>query len=159
MKTNNNILCFVIFSLITLMPFFTACEEDGDTTKPVINLLEPEEDAVLKIGDTHGVHFDMEVSDDVMLKSYKVEIHNNFDGHTHSRTTRTTPFYFEKTWDLSGKKNADIHHHEIKIPEDATPGHYHLMVYCTDAAGNEASLARDIELSHEGEEHDDHDEH
>jgi hypothetical protein len=154
MKTNNNFLFLVIFSMITVLSLFTSCNDDGDTVKPVIHLIEPEEDAVLKIGS--DVHFEMEVSDNEMLKSYKVEIHSNFDGHTHSRA-ETTDFSFNKTWDLSGK-NADIHHHEIIIPESATPGYYHLMVYCTDVAGNEASLARDIELSHDGEEHD-HEEH
>ena len=153
MKTNNNFLFLVIFSVITFFSLFASCHDDGDTTKPVIDLIEPEEDAVLQIGDK--VHFEMEVSDNEMLSSYKVEIHPNFDGHTHNRTTRTTDFYFERTWDLSGKKNDDIHHHDIVIPGDATPGHYHLMVYCTDAAGNQASLTRDIELSHEGEEHHD----
>ena len=33
------------------------------------------------------------------------------------------------------------------IPANATPGDYHLMVYCTDAAGNEAHVARNIVLS------------
>jgi hypothetical protein len=150
MKTNHNFIFLVIFSAVTFFSLFTSCQDDGDTTKPVIDLIEPEEDAVLLIGD--DVHFEMEVSDNAMLKSYKVEIHSNFDDHTHNRAT--TDFSFDKSWDLSGKKNADIHHHEIFIPENTTPGHYHLMVYCTDAAGNEAHVARDIELSHEGEEHD-----
>ncbi|MDR0659050.1 MAG: DUF4625 domain-containing protein [Mediterranea sp.] len=153
MKTKNNFLFLVIFSVITFFSLFASCHDDGDTTKPEIDLIEPEEDAVLQIGD--DVHFEMEVSDNEMLSSYKVEIHPNLDGHTHSRTTRTTDFYFEETWSLAGKKNAYIDHHEIDIPEGATPGHYHLMVYCTDAAGNEAILTRDIELSHEGEEHHD----
>ena len=122
----------------------------------VINLIEPEDGEVFKIGDGHGIHFDIELSDDVMLKSYKVEIHSNFDGHVHSMTTRSTSetvdFTFNKSWDLSGQKNVSIHHHEIVIPENATPGAYHMMVYCTDAAGNESHVARSIVLSHEGEE-------
>ena len=42
-----------------------------------------EEGAVLKIGNEKGVHFEMNLSDDVMLKSYKINIHNNFDHHGH----------------------------------------------------------------------------
>jgi len=42
------------------------------------------------------------------------------------------------------------------IPVNATPGDYHLMVYCTDAAGNEAYIARNIVLSTTAEEDDHH---
>ncbi len=149
-KFNSYLVCLMAISFAT----FLSCDKDdnGDTTKPVINLIDPEEGATLKIGDDHGIHFDLELSDDVMLKSYKVDIHPNFDGHDHKATLRavsseTVDFTFNKSWDVSGKKNADIHHHEILIPANATPGNYHMMVYCTDAAGNEAHIARNIVLS------------
>ena len=146
------------FSIVCLMAifslFFYSCDKnDGDTVKPVINLIEPEEGTALRIGDDHGVHFDMELSDDVMLKSYKVDIHSNFNGHAHLKSTHSTvDFTFNKSWEVSGK-NTTIHHHEIKIPSNATPGNYHLMVFCTDAVGNESYVARNIVLSNDGEEH------
>lgn len=154
------LVCLMAISFVT----FSSCDKDNDssdTTKPVINLIEPEEGAILKIGDDHGVHFDVELSDDVMLKSYKVDIHPNFDGHVHFASLKaasetTVDFTFSKSWDVSGQKNTDIHHHEIKIPANATPGNYHLMIYCTDAAGNEAHLARNIVLSTEGGEEHEH---
>ena len=91
--------------------------------------------------------------------SYKVEIHNNFDNHGHGTksTDNEVPFSFSHSWDLSGNKNAYIHHHDIVIPDNATPGNYHLMVYCTDAAGNESYIARNIVLSHEGGTEHEHD--
>ncbi|MDR1624405.1 MAG: DUF4625 domain-containing protein [Tannerellaceae bacterium] len=154
---NSYLVCLMVISFIT----FLSCDkdDDADTTKPVINLIEPEEGDILKIGS--DVHFDLEVSDDVALKSYKVDIHPNFDGHVHSATLRsesleTVDFTFNKSWDLSAQKNAAIHHHEIEIPASATPGDYHLMVYCTDVAGNEAYLARNIVLSTEGGEEHEH---
>lgn len=49
--------------------------------------------------------------------------------------------------DVSGLKNAKIHHHDIVIPADAAPGDYHLVVWCTDAAGNQTEVARNIVLS------------
>jgi hypothetical protein len=134
---------------------FNSCKEDSDTTKPVINLIEPEDDDILHIGG--DVHFEVEFSDNEMLASYKVDIHPNFDDHSHAVTkgdAEPVDFVYEKTWSIAGKKNTTEHHHEIVIPENATPGHYHLMVYCTDAAGNESYVAVDVELSHEeGEEH------
>ncbi|MDR1896142.1 MAG: DUF4625 domain-containing protein [Prevotellaceae bacterium] len=156
MKT---IIKFTVISLVMAAMFISCDKKDsGDTTKPVINLIEPEEGDVLLIGS--DVHFEMELSDDEMLHSYKVEIHNNFDGHSHETkadSEDTVDFSFDRSWDVSGKKNADIHHHEIIIPENATPGDYHLTVFCTDAAGNESHVVINIELSHEGEAHD-HDE-
>lgn len=154
MKTKNNLFLFAV-SIIICGTLFISCDEnDGDTTPPVINLIAPAEGAVLKIGS--DVHFDVEFSDNEMLQSYKVEIHNNFDGHGHNRVLKsaesTQNFSFNKSWDISGQKNKKEHHHHIIIPENATPGNYHLMVYCTDAAGNESYLARNIVLSHDGEE-------
>jgi hypothetical protein len=152
-------ICFLtVYSFL-----YTSCD-DGDTTKPVINLIEPEEGDSILIGDKNGIHFDAEFSDNEMLASYKVEIHNNFDSHTHGSlraAEETVAFAFDSIWNLSGKRNADVHHHDIKVPENATEGKYHLMVYCVDAAGNESHVARNIVLSHEASEHhhDDDDEH
>ncbi|MDR0386041.1 MAG: DUF4625 domain-containing protein [Prevotellaceae bacterium] len=168
MNTKNKFftVCLAATFLFTLY----ACENEnntakGDTTKPVIDLIEPAESDILQIGDENGVHFEAEFSDDEMLASYKVDIHPNFDNHGHASiksTAETVDFQYEKAWnDISGRRNASIHHHEIKIPENATPGRYHLMVYCIDAAGNEEHIAVNIELSHNaGEDHDhehDHD--
>jgi hypothetical protein len=154
--TNRSIFftCLLALSIIT----FAGCKEDGDAEKPVIYLEEPAEGDELQIGGANGVHFEAEFSDNENLASYKVDIHPNFDGHTHTRSTsETVDFELNQSWLISGK-NASIHHHEIKIPENATPGDYHLMVYCTDAAGNESHIAVNVVLSHEaGEEHE-HDE-
>ncbi|MCB9018009.1 MAG: DUF4625 domain-containing protein [Paludibacteraceae bacterium] len=159
MKTSLKILnlCLLAVSFYA----FSSCDDDkndGDVTKPIINLEEPAEGDTLKIG--AGIHFEMELSDDEMLKSYKVDIHSNFDGHVHSESLKvasgTVDFTYNHSWDVSGKKNTHIHHHEIVIPVDATPGKYHLMVYCTDEAGNESYIARNVVLSTEVE--DDHDE-
>lgn len=145
---------YIAFALLTFSFIFNACsDDDGDTTKPVIQLDAPAEGANLMIGS--DIHLDMDLSDNVMLSSYKIEIHNNFNGHTHGETRatdETVAFHFDKSWDVSGNVNTHVHHHEIVIPENATPGDYHLMVYCTDAAGNESHIARNIVLSHEGEE-------
>lgn len=149
---NKFILSAIILFVSTSV--FTSCDEDGDTTPPSIHLLAPSNGSKLQIG--KDVHFEAELSDDIMLRSYKIEIHNNFDGHDHGSTygiesenTGTTAFSFQKSWDLSDQRNKTIHHHEIIIPEDATPGHYHFMIYCTDAAGNESHTACNIVLTHE----------
>lgn len=155
-----NILFFVLSAIMCVS--FSACDEDeADTTKPVITLDEPEDGDSLRIGES--VHFECDFSDDEALGSYLIEIHNNFDGHGHkisSSQTRgedTEAFYFKKSYDISNLRNTHVHHHDIVIPENATPGAYHLIVYCTDAAGNQAMVARDIILSHDAESHHHHD--
>ena len=136
----------MIALLATVTFMFSSCDNDdsSDTTKPLIELHEPEEGQALEIGNEHGVHFEMDLSDDVMLKSYKIEIHSNFDHHSHGGNSR------------AAQKTAHIHHHDIVIPANATAGDYHLMVYCTDAAGNESYIARNIKLSNEVEDEDHH---
>ncbi|MDR2138966.1 MAG: DUF4625 domain-containing protein [Tannerella sp.] len=135
-------------------------EHEGDTTRPEIFLTAPAAGDTLHIGEDHGVHFDAVFSDNEMLASYKIHIHPDFDGHTPAgETSETVDFEFDKSWTLSGTRAA-IHHHEIKIPENTTPGTYHLTIYCTDAAGNESSLTIHVALSHEeGEEHEHEHEH
>ena len=89
-----------------------------------------------------------------------LSIHNNFDHHGHdSRAAgeKNTAFTFDKVYDVSGLKNTKVHHHDIVIPADAAPGDYHLMVWCTDAAGNQTEVARNIVLSADGGTETEHD--
>ena len=152
MKKN---IFFLLLSFISVSMLSCSNDDDADTVKPVIELDEPEDGDSLLIGAT--VHFEGDFSDNEKLGSYMVEIHNNFDGHSHKSATRaegeTEPFFFKKSFDLSGQRNAHVHHHEIVIPANATPGSYHLMVYCTDAAGNQSVTARSIVLSHDAKPH------
>ena len=135
---------------MTLVLTSTSCSKDdeiSDTTKPTITITEPENDKEILIGDKNGMHIEMDLSDNVMLKSYKIEIHNNFDHHSHTSRSTTTDFTFNKSYDISENRNIHIHHHDVMVPDNTTPGEYHLIIYCTDKAGNEAYVARDIVLS------------
>lgn len=156
MKTNYKISILALWAVLTVC--FTACHENeqSDVTKPVVLLEEPEEGAHLQIGDAHGVHFEMKLSDDVMLKSYKINIHPNFDHHGHAPSkaaANTEDFNFNRVYDVSGLRNVDVHHHDIVIPAQATPGDYHLIVWCTDAAGNQTQVVRNVVLTNEPVEH------
>ncbi len=133
---------------LTMAVLACGCKE-GDVTKPVIDLDEPEEGQLIAIGDEHGMHFEMEVEDNEALGDYKIDIHSNFDGHQHGKDTSTVDFTYSRSYNLNGQRNAHVHHHDVVIPANATPGNYHLMVYCTDAAGNESYVARNIVLSHD----------
>lgn len=137
------------FSLLVLA--FAACNKtEQDTQKPTIKLIEPANEAQLVVGEE--IHLDMELEDNIALKEYKIDIHIN-DGHTHKKVEGTA-WSFQKVWSLEGKRNADIHHHEIVVPAEVAAGkpiatgHYHFGVYVTDAAGNETQQFIEIEIEH-----------
>jgi hypothetical protein len=146
----------IIFSCLTALFFLTLnrCTEDRDTVKPVIELHEPAEGDVLQIGNEDGMHFEADFSDNEALASYRIEIHPNFDNHSHSRADEgSVDFTYDRSWKISGR-NFPAHQHAVLIPENATPGDYHLMVYCLDEEGNTSYVTVNIELSHEaGEGH------
>lgn len=132
--------------LVVLLAMAASCKDkDLDKQAPVIKVEEPENGDTLSVG--HPIHFEVNFSDNEHLASYKVDIHNNFNGHHHHHKAEKEPFFFQKTWSLNGQRSAHVHHHEIAVPEDAHPGNYHFMVYCVDEAGNESFVTRDIVLS------------
>ena len=147
----------VFLAVLLVAAFTTSCDKkESDMTKPVITLNSPKEGETLAPGE---VHFDMDLSDDVALKSYKIDIH--FDcGHEHKSKSEShegsEEFSFSKTYEVSGK-NIHIHHHDIVIPDHAKHGEYHLMVYCTDAATNETHIARNIMIDEHGDHDHEHD--
>lgn len=150
---------------ITAATFVSCSDDDNDSEKPVISNVDPIEGEILQIGNEHGVHLEMDLSDNEALASYKIDIHNNFDGHTHKASVDdSAAFAYTKSWtDIQGKKNAHIHHHEITIPSTVTvqgvekpvrTGKYHFVIYCLDNAGNESVLSRNISLYYTDPSHD-----
>ncbi len=119
---------------------WAAVAQNADTTKPVIELSYPQEGEVAKIGDGAGVHFVVDLEDDVMLGTYKVEIYGN------TAATQMGGLIFDQTWDISDKQKAKIHHHHIVIPKGSVPGPYSFTLICKDAAGNESTVTRNIIL-------------
>ena len=138
-----------VASLFTVALFIACKDEVKDVVKPTINLHEPADHDTLFVG--HEVHLDMELSDDVKLKSYKVDIHSNLDGHSHANVKQADAkaWVYTKVWDLSGLRNTDIHHHDIVVPDsiDGSPiakGSYHFSVQVLDEAGNESKVFVDV---------------
>lgn len=148
-----NIKFLLFYILIFTVFIVSSCEKEKvDTEKPVITISGPEENEVLYIGSE--IHFEVDFSDDVQLKSYKVDIHSNFDGHSHKCSSKedSIAFSFQKSWNFDeGLKQSHIHHHEIVIPDEidakkVAQGDYHFMIYCTDVAGNESWIAIDVKI-------------
>jgi len=147
------------FHLIPVVLFILiiSCKENEelDNTKPELMVIKPAQCAYVDMADSI-LEFEADVSDDVELKSYKIDIHNNFDHHTHGTDNTpcdfspdkppVNPWLYNSTWDLSGQKTSHINHQEILIPLDVDTGDYHMMVYVTDKSGNQSWKAIGFKL-------------
>lgn len=143
----------LIYALSLTALFFTSCSDDDnnsvDTTRPIIVLNEPGEHQEFLPGDE--IHFDAYFSDNVELGSYKIEIHDASDGHSHERITNEegVAWAYNETRQFDpGLRNQNVHSH-IDIPvlingEPIKEGHYHLGVFCTDKAGNQSQVFIEI---------------
>ena len=152
---------YKIVTLIALVSiFFTACSSDDDNggldnQAPVITINEPTAEEAFSVGGE--IHLDIDVEDDRALASYKIDIHNNFDGHDHGRPSSTTsvePWSLSQTFEIeAGNTSFNIHDH-LEIPENIAEGEYHLGIFVVDAAGNQSEAFVEIIV---GEAHGDED--
>lgn len=87
-------------------------------------------------------------TDNVELGSFSIEMHNNFNHHTHSTDiiecemepikTPVNPLLYIEEFDIpEGQKSYEATV-EIDIPSDVDTGDYHFMVRLTDTAGWQA---------------------
>ena len=89
--------------------------------------------------------FKAEFSDNVALGSYSLEIHNNFDHHTHSTEADPCPYdpdkdainpwlYLEQFSIPAGSSQITASQ-IIEVPSDVDPGDYHFQIRLTDHEG------------------------
>ncbi len=91
------------------------------------------------------IAFNYVFKDDTELGSYNIEIHNNFDHHTHStssvecpmdaKKTPTKPWIYNESSDIPSGLKIYTSRFDIPIPEDIDAGDYHFMIRLTDKAG------------------------
>lgn len=153
-----NILHF--FAIFGLIAVISACdnETEVDTQQPEISFaIEggfPQQCDTAYLGEP--LLFKVKFTDNTELKSYKVDIHNNFDHHTHGSDNMpceyepdkvpANPFFTNEVWDIGGTAELTVSHQQIVIPDDVDTGDYHLMVYVTDHAGNQSWKAVDFKI-------------
>lgn len=152
-----------LFSLTVTM-FLTACSNNDDVVDnviPVIAISEPHDMDEFAPGGE--IHFNALFTDNVALAAYKIEIHEDFDGHTHGVTKQSenndNPWSYDKVFTISGGQKTFTAEQHIEIPElingnPISEGAYHLGVFLTDAAGNESQAFREIHIETGAEGHD-----
>jgi hypothetical protein len=116
-----------------------------DTTVPTISLVDPTPGKILVLGTT--LHLQMDLSDNVELKSYKVVISKSLKG------LETSDWAFSQTWTIpAGKKTFAVNHNEILVPltvtgKQTTVGNYDITITCLDTSNNEASKTLTVVLT------------
>ena len=136
---------------IALLAILSSCSKEDDreidTEYPEINISAegyfPKQCSQLKRGDTFV--FSALFTDNQELGSSSIDIHHNFDHHTHSTEVQecnldlqkhpVNPFLFIQNYDIpTGLTTYEIRE-TVSIPEDIDPGDYHFMIRLTDTEG------------------------
>ncbi|MHC0444089.1 DUF4625 domain-containing protein [Flavobacterium sp. 3-218] len=139
----------ILLSVLALA-FISACSSDNaeiDTEYPVIDITAsgafPIQCSTIQRGQT--ITFKAVFSDNTALGSYSLDIHHNFDHHTHSTEVESCemdaikkpvkPMLFINNYTIpDGVKNYEATA-QISIPADVDPGDYHFMIRLTDKEG------------------------
>lgn len=123
-------------------------DEQRDMTLPVISeqgiIANPIECQQYQPGDV--IPFSYVFTDDTELGNYNIEIHNNFDHHTHSGSAIDCPldakkeagekaWVFNQDYTIPAGQRTYKARVDIQIPGDAETGDYHFMIRLTDKAG------------------------
>ena len=127
-----------------------SCSKDADnvdTEYPVIDAhfaaSFPQQCSTVQRGET--LVFRARFTDNVALGSFGVDIHNNFDHHSHSTEVAECdrgdtkdpvhPFTYIETFEIPDAPGAYEAEVEIAIPDDIDPGDYHFLIRVTDREG------------------------
>lgn len=122
-------------------------EKPKDTTRPTISNathLHGLMNGRIMAGNELEIHY--KVEDNVELRELKIDVHPNFDGHSHGRISSVPAFEWDTIVRLSGTMRED----DVKklIPNNATTGPYHVGLFVTDASGNQGiTRYLDVEIS------------
>ncbi len=120
---------------------------EKDTTPPVISAegisVNPVDCQVYQRGSV--IPFNYVFTDDKELGAYNIEIHNNFDHHTHASSqtecsldgvkSPQNPWIFNQNYTIPVGQQSYTSRVDIQIPTDIDAGDYHLMIRLTDCAG------------------------
>lgn len=139
-----------LISILAATVLVFGCSKDNeaiDTEYPTIDIAFsdtfPVQCSVIKRGErfTFRAKFD----DNVALGSYSLDIHHNFDHHTHSTEVSdcepypvkspVKPFVYINSFDIQNAPKSHVAVTEIDIPADIDAGDYHLMIRVTDKEG------------------------
>ena len=134
---------------LLILTAISSCKKDApvDTSYPEIHLNGqnsfPKQCSVLKRGETFT--FRALLTDNAELGSLSIDIHQNFDHHSHSTEVAectlgpikqpVKAFSFIKNYPITGGLKSYEATAEISVPADVDPGDYHFLIRLTDKEG------------------------
>ena len=118
-----------------------------DDVKPVIDTsitgAFPVSCSTVRRGDV--IPFKALFTDNAALGAYSINIHNNFDHHSHDTEVDACPFEAAKTpvnpwaatltYTIPQNSKEFVAQQSITVPSDIDTGDYHFMIQLTDAQG------------------------
>lgn len=138
-------------------------DDSKDMEKPDIDMsgsdASPQNCVVLY----RGEHFSFRATftDNQELGNYNIEIHNNFDHHSHStdhvecdqepKKSPVNAFVYNRDFSIPSGKTRFEADNEIAIPADVDTGDYHFMVRVTDKAGWQQLRAVSLKIAEKTE--------
>lgn len=149
----------IIFLSLSVL-FFAACDKEDsiDTEKPEINISIPGAFPVqcseIKRGESFT--FRAEFTDNEELGSFGIDIHHNFNHHSHSTETETcsendvkapvNPFKVVENYPIPEGLKRYVAEVDIYVPEDVDTGDYHFLIKVTDKEGWQAIRGLSIDI-------------
>jgi hypothetical protein len=150
------------FYFLSIILLIASCSSensiDKDLEKPTISINYnggfPQGCTQLVKGETYN--FRANVTDNLELASYSIDIHNNFDHHTHDdQITECTlgeirqavnPFIFIKNYSIAEGLTSYEINISVTVPSDIDLGDYHCAYSVTDKTGWQARTSIDIQI-------------
>jgi hypothetical protein len=137
-------------ALLAVTVGFYACggnEDEIDTEAPIINMAFdeafPQQCEVLQRGETYSV--EALFTDNFELGSYSLDIHHNFDHHTHSTDVTecerqpakeaVNPWLIIEGHEIPSRQKSHRISLPLSVPTEVDTGDYHLMIKLTDKEG------------------------
>ena len=151
--------------LVVVLVFLNACSDDKDTEKPSIDLSVT--DAFPANCDT--LYFDQPFTvklllrDNVELGAYNIDIHQNFDQHTHSTEieqcnldkvkTAKNPYIFIEDYTIPAASSTYTIDASMTLPASDgmskyDEGDYHFQVKVTDKEGWSTLMGLNVKILH-----------
>ncbi|MBV7531016.1 DUF4625 domain-containing protein [Chitinophaga sp. sic0106] len=135
--------------LLTAVSLYSCSKDDQqtDTTYPEIDLgisgAFPQQCSIMERGKIFT--FRARFTDNMALGSYSLDIHHNFDHHTHSTEVKVCeeeavkgavkPMLYIKDFAIPAGTSDYTATAEIDVPADVDPGDYHFLIRLTDKEG------------------------
>lgn len=151
-------IAFIGLSLSMIIAFSCAKKNQVDDILPTIDVSGenafPSNCDTLYLGETAQIV--IKLNDNKELGSYSIDIHNNFDHHSHTTEViaceddedkiAVNPFLYIQSFSLPDGLTTYQTNLSIQIPTDVDPGDYHFLIRVTDNEGWQALKGLSIKL-------------